>query len=762
MPSLTTTVLAEPEWRVEGHLKVTGRARYTADFAPPGMLWARYLVSVRPHARIVRIDTRAARAVPGVHAVVTGADIGPRRFGRRLLDWPILAYERVRFIGERVAAVAAETPEIADAAVRLIEVEYEDLPAIFDPLQALSADAPVLHPDAADYTFLGGTRSPVPHPNIQGRQVVTKGEPDIEAALGRAARVFEHTFTTQRQHHGFIEPHGALVWIDDDGTVRVTSTNKAPFALREQMAASLGMTEDNIIIDNGFIGGDFGGKGLSIDEYTAYYLARATGRPVRSVMSYVDELQGSNPRHSSVIRLRTGVDSTGRFVAHHAQVWLDAGAYAAGKPAPRLVLGGALSTLGAYQVPTTRIEVQTVYTNNVPGGHQRAPGEPQALFAGESHVDIIARELGMDPLEFRLRNAMRRGDTAPSGGAVREVRAVEVWERLRQETDWGKPLPANHGRGLAMGLRHVGGGKTAVQLRLLPTGQVEILHNSTDPGGGNHTVAVRVAAAALSVDPSHIVLRRGTTAEAPWDAGVGGSRTTHVLGRATLAGALDLKAQLEDLAAETQGWPAGKVRIQNDCFVLADGSGEAAPFAEVARKIALGATVEASSAYDSATAEGHDHAGDYNFLAYMVEVEVDPATGAVAVVDAVLIADVGTIINPVAHQGQIHGGFMHGLGFALMEELVIDDGKVVTLSLGDYKLPTQPDMPPLRTVLLPTDVGPGPFGGKSAGELTNTAVAPAVANAIADAVRARVYSLPITAEKVLAGLEGRPNILWRE
>jgi CO/xanthine dehydrogenase Mo-binding subunit len=744
--------LAEPEWRVEGHLKVTGRAQYTADFAPPGLLWARYLVSTRPHARIVRINTRAAAALPGVHAVLTGADIGPRRFGRRLLDWPILAYERVRFIGERVAAVAAETPEIAESAVRLIEVEYEDLPAIFDPLQALSADAPVLHPDAAEYTFLGGDRPKVPHPNVQGRQVVTKGEPDIEAALGRSARVFEHTFTTQRQHHGFIEPHGALVWIADDGTVQVISTNKAPFALREQMAASLGMPQDNIVVDNGFIGGDFGGKGLSIDEYPAYYLARASGRPVRSVMSYVDELQGSNPRHSSVIRLRTGVDASGRFVAHHAQVWLDAGAYAAGKPAPRLILGGALATLGAYQVPSARFEVQTVYTNNLPGGHQRAPGEPQALFAGESHVDIIARELGIDPLEFRVRNAMRPGDTSPSGGAVREVRAIEIWERLRKETGWGRPLPAHHGRGLAMGLRHVGGGKTSVYLRLLPSGKVEILHNSPDPGGGNHTVAVRVAAAALSVDASRVVLRRGSTAEAPWDAGVGGSRTTHVLGRATLEAALDLKIQLEELAAETQGWQAGGVRLQDDHFVLSDGQGDSAPFEDVARRIARGSTVEASRVYDSNVHE-HDEPGDYNFLAYTVEVEVDPETGAVGIVDAVLVADVGAIINPIAHQGQIHGGFMHGLGFALMEELVIDDGKVATLSLGEYKLPTQADMPRLRTVLLPTQLGPGPFGGKSAGELTNTAVAPAIANAVADAVGARVYALPITAEKVLAALK---------
>src|SRR6266516_4579697 len=267
-------LLAAPERRVEGPLKVTGRARYTADVQRPGTLRAAFLMSPLPHARIVSIDTSAARAMPGVHAVLTGDDVRGARFGRRLQDWPVLAWERVRFIGERVAAVAAESLEAAEAAVRAIEIEYEELPAIFEPEEALRDGAPILHEAAAEYRYFGGQRPPRPHPNLQGYQLVRKGQPDIERAFDRADRVFEHTFTTPRQHQGYIEPHTALVWIEADGTVHVVSSNKGPFQLRQQMAAALGLPPERIVVDSAFIGGDFGGKGNSIDEFACYKLAR--------------------------------------------------------------------------------------------------------------------------------------------------------------------------------------------------------------------------------------------------------------------------------------------------------------------------------------------------------------------------------------------------------------------------------------------------------------------------------------------------------
>jgi len=627
---------------------------------------------------------------------------------------------------------------------------------VFDTGAALREGAPVLHEDAAQYTILSGSRRPVPHPNMQGYHLVQKGESDIERAFARADRVFEHTFTTPRQHHGYIEPHAAVVWIDERRVVHVVSTNKAPFSLRTQMAAATGLPAEQIVVDSRFIGGDFGGKGLSIDEFACYFLARATGRPVKAVMTYVDELLATNPRHAGVLRLRTGVDREGRFVAHEARIVFNGGAYAAGKPAPSLVMEAGNETLSAYQVPNTRLELMTVYTNTVPGGHMRAPGQTQACFAGESHVDMIARALRMDPLEFRLVNALRPGDRGPAGELIREPRAVEVLETLRRQTHWErKALPPNHGRGIALMSRHIGSGKTSVTFRLRQDGAIEVLTGLPDQGGGAYTLVRRVAAAILSVGPERIVVTHGNTATALYDAGAGASRVTHVVGQATQAGATRLKEQLEELAAEIMGYPLGRVRIEQDHFVIADGRDGRFPFAEVAARIARSAPVEVSGTYD-ASGHGSD-ARDFNFSASMVEAEVDPETGQIRIHDALLVADVGTVLNPVAHRGQLDGGFVYGLGGALMEELPIEDGKVTMLSLGEYKLPTSMDVPPLRTVHVAAPVGPGPFGAKMAGELSNVGVAPAIANAIADAVGARVTSLPLTAERVLQALRGLEN-----
>lgn len=751
------TLLEAPERRVEGHLKVTGEARYAADFRLPDMLWARFLTSPHAHARIVRIDTAAAKALPGVHAVLTGADVKPARLGRRLLDWPVLAWDRVRFIGDRVAVVAAETREIADEALSLIEVEYEELPAVLDLADALSDGAPILHPEdeAAEYIHLGSKRPPRPHSNLQGYKVVTKGDVDVEQAFARAARVFEHTFYHPRQHQGHIEPHASVLWLDGD-LVRVVSTNKAPFNLRQQMSAALGIPAKNIVVNSRFIGGDFGGKGLSIDEFALYFLARATGRPVKSQMTYVDELQGVNPRHSASIRLKTGVDAEGRFVAHLAEVTFDGGAYGSGKAAPGSIPPGGYATLPTYHVPVARYVMRTVYTNTVPGGHMRAPGEVQALFAGESHVDMMARELGMDPLQFRLLNALEQGQTGPANERYREVRGKDLLQLLARETRWGEtPLPPNVGRGIALGVRHVGGGKTEMDVNLREDGVVEVLTAVPDQGSGGHTVIQRVVAATLSVPLSCVQIRFGDTSEAPTDPGAGGSRVTHVAGEAARRGAVEMRERLVDLASEVMGWPAGEVHIENGRFVVRS-TGESAPFQEVAQRIARGGTLSVRGEYDGEH-HGEDEPGDFNFAAFMAEVEVDPDTGQVKVRDVVLAADVGTIINPVAHQGQMDGGFVYGLGGAMMEELPIEDGKVTTLSLGEYKLPTQMDLPRFRTVYLPTEVGPGPWGAKMAGEVSNSGVAPAIANAIADAVGARLTRLPLTAERVLAALSQRDN-----
>jgi CO/xanthine dehydrogenase Mo-binding subunit len=683
---------ARPEIRHEGRLKVTGAARYTGDHYPDGVLYVACLASPVPHATISSIDTSAARELPGVVAVLTGEDIGDVRFGRHLRDLPVLATDRVRFIGQRVAAVAAETREAAEEAVRLIDVEYEDLPAVFEPRAALEPDAPVLHPEAAGYLTMRGPRTPPEHPNIQGDLVKGAEPAEVEAVFARAHRVFEHTFRTPRQHQGFIEPHGALVWFEDD-VCHVVSTNKAPFTLRAHLSAVTGHPAEKIVVNNRFIGGDFGGKGFSLDEFVCFYLARATGRPVRSVMSYVEELSGASPRHAAEIVLRTAVDADGRFLAHDADVVFDGGAYAAGKAAPDLVPHGGLDTMSAYAIPTTRHRLRTVYTNAVPGGHMRAPGEVQAVFAGETHVDVIAAELGIDPVELRRRNLL------PG-----EHPAEEVLARAAEGIGLGDARPRGRGAGIAVYRRKGGAGNGGVVLRALAPDRFQVVTGAVDQGAGTVTMMARVAAAALEVDESCVEVVQRPTAEAMFDQGAGASRVTRVLGEAARVAAEAMRARL----AEGAEFPV------------------------------------------SVTGEAEAPRGEHSdaFGAVAVEVEVDELTGEIRVLRAAMAADTGTIINPISHRGQLEGGFAFGLGAALMEELPVEDGQVLAGSLGDYKLPTMPDMPPLEIVNVGDTEGTGPFGAKAVGEFGNLGVAPAIGNAVADAVGVRLHELPLTSEKV--------------
>lgn len=495
-----TDVLSVPERRIEGRDKVTGAAAYAADIRRDGMLHAAFVGSPYPHARVVHVDATAARAVPGVRAVLTGNDVRPARFGRRLQDWPVLAWDRARFIGDRVAAVAADTLAAAEEAARLVEVEYEELPAVFDPEAALAKDAPNIHPDAGEEAFLGGPRPALP-PNVQGRVLHAHG--DLAAGFKAAAHLFEHTFVVPRVHQGYIEPRASLVWIEGDLT-HVVTTNKAPFSLRDQLATTLGLPAEKIVVHTPHVGGDFGGKGLSLDEHVLVFLARATGRPVRSLLRYADELQVSNTRHAGVITLKTGFDADGRITAHEARCVFDGGAYAAGKPTPALIPGDGTFTLAGYHVPAARIEVISAYTNQLPAGNARSPGQPQVNFAAESHLDIAAREMGIDPLALRERNAIRPGQIDVLGNAWHDSELPRVLETLRREMRWNEKTADGRGRGVSLGARHVGRGTTSLELTMDNAGDVVVRTGVTDQGGGALTMIQRVIAQELGVGPERI------------------------------------------------------------------------------------------------------------------------------------------------------------------------------------------------------------------------------------------------------------------
>ncbi len=715
--------LGRDERRIDGREKVSGQAKYTADYAREGMLWSAFVASPLPHARIVRIDTAAALAMPGVHAVVTGADVGERFIGCTLKDWPVLAYEVVRFVGEYVAAVAADTRELAEAAVAAIDVEYEELPGAFDPEAVLAPDAPLFHADDTKfvYNFPGG-RPARPHPNMQGYDLVVKG--DVEAALAAADRVYDHTYATPRYHAGYIEPRATLVWIDPDETVHIMSTSKVPFPLQANFAATTGVPKDKVVVEPSFIGGEFGGKALTIEEFPLYYLARATGKPVKHVRTHADDVRSTHVRHASTTRVRLGVSNDGTITALDIRTMFDGGAYAGGKPGPWLLPGRAPKI--PYAIADARCERICAYTNTIPGGFVRAPGDVQMLFAVESLIDTAARDLHIDPLDFRLRNAVTPADTDLEGNPFVDPRPREVLTALRDAMRWSEPLRAGRGRGLALTARHIAGGKAGLLVTVLPNGNLAVDTGSTEPGVGTFTVIQRVLAAELALDPERISVTRGATDAVPFDPGIGGSKGTGVLGNA----ALDA---------------AGKIR---DAFEAAGIAGRS--WDDAARELTRDGPVRFE-------AEGHVGHGPgspmyLNFGAYGVELSVDRGTGAVTIHEVVFVADVGAIINPIAHRGQIDGGFLMGLGSAMTEELRIEDGKLVNIALSDYKLPCQRDMPPFRVICLEPGDGLGPFGARAAGEFNTAGVPPAIANAIEDACGVRLDVLGLSAERIFDAL----------
>ena len=434
--------------------KVTGQARYSADIDLPGALWGKSLHSPYAHARIVRIDTSAARQVPGVHAVITGADTRAGLWGRAVKDAPVLAYDRVRYSGERIAAVAAENEDIAEHALSLIEVAYEELPAMLEPEEAMRDGAPILHPDFNSY--FGFPQSMETPSNVFHRTQYENG--DLDAGFAAADVVIEQTYTTQRQHQVYMEPQAVLIHIDDaDGRVHVWLCSKVPYNTRESLATAVGIPESQILFHHTFIGGDFGGKGNARNTPICYFLAKASGRPVRMVSDYVEELLAGNPRHATRTTLKTGVKRDGTLTAHQVRYTVNSGAYAAFKP--RGLISGANEAAGPYRIPNCRIESAFVYTNTVPGGFMRAPGEPQGVFALESHLDVVARQIGMDPLDFRLKNLIVDGDATAFGESLEHIRACETLQAAADAAGYHNPKSPWVGRGVAVGERPSGGGE---------------------------------------------------------------------------------------------------------------------------------------------------------------------------------------------------------------------------------------------------------------------------------------------------------------
>ena len=731
-----------PSPRVEGEQKVGGGAVYAVDVVVPDMLWAKVLRSPIAHGRIKKIDATKALALPGVCAIVTGADLAGAKIGKKIVDMPLLADGVVRYVGEKIAAVAAESEAIAEAALDLIEVEYQDLPIVTDPLEAMEPSAPLLHPNVAEYK---GLLQKIETPsNVFVELHWKKGE--VQEGFRQSDVVIENTFTVPAVHQAYIEPHSSLVRLNSDGTAEIWSSNKSPFALRDQVGNALQVAPANLIIHPCYVGGDFGGKGDGNDVALCYVLAKKSGRPVKLVVDYTEELTAGNPRHGAVIRVKTGVKKNGILIAQHVQFIFDSGAYGAYRPQGFLV--GAHDAPGPYRVPNCLVEEKYVYTNKMPCGYMRAPGHLQAMFACESQADLVARQLKIDPIEFRRMNLMHDGDTAPLGEVIPHVKATETLLKALDESGYRRDKKKNIGRGCAIADWVSKGGESYAFVRLDEDGVVTLSSAVTDTGPGVFTMMRQVVGEELKVPLDAIQVEMLDSSKVIKDTGVRGSSSTRVHGSSALDAARKLRDEILNVAARVMNAKPDEV-ILYDGGVTHGRAERRMTYSEIAR--ANGKPLIAEGHYLN-MADGPEA----SLVAQVAEVEVDEDTGEVRVKKLTTAHNTGTILNPTTHQGQIDGAVVMGLGYGMIENLAYDEsGKVLAANLGEYKIPNIQDIPELRTAIIQSDFGSGPYNSMSIGETALIPTAAAIANAVEDAVGVRIKALPITAEKVLNALKGR-------
>ena len=730
--------------------KVTGHAVYAEDIQLPRMIYGALVRSTQAHANILSIDTSEAMSLPGVKAVVTGPEIEMGYYGYELHDLRVFALEKVRYLGEPVAAVAAVTPDIAREAAMKVKVEYEELPGVFDPEEAITPGAPLVHDDPNAYQFDWESERTG---NLCYK--LEFGEGDVERGFAESDQVIEGTYHTPVAHAGAIEPHSATAMTDPSGRVTVWTTTQKPFGVRSYLARALKRSISSFRIVPTHIGGGFGGKLFPVLEPYAVLLAERSALPVQMTLTREEEMASAELlRHPSKIEIKTGVKNDGALVAQQVRMLFNTGAY--GPYGPNTAALGSLMAGGPYRIPNLDITGLVTYTNNVPNGSIRCPSGPQMAFAVETHMDKVARAVGMDSLAFRLKNTWENGDTTCTGQPLEAVSIKECLQKAADAVEWDKPRPPGTGKGLACNWWVSGTWGTQTLIETNEDATFRLISGCVDMGTGGLTSSVlQMAAAGLGVPVDSIQLVRGDTDNLPWDHGHGGSRMTFTIGRSAYEAAQDLKRQLLEEAAQHLEASVDDMVLEDGLvFVRGDRTNSIAlsSICYNRHKKHGGPMVGISSILDDAppTTKPHPIGGfpAPSFCAHAVELTVDDATGEIAMTRYAAAHDVGKAVNPTGCEGQIEGGVAMGLGLAMMEELREVNGKVLNPTFADYLLLTAEDMPPMQTILVEQPAIEGPIGVKGVGEPPIAPPTAAVANALADALDVDVQRLPLTPEQV--------------
>jgi CO/xanthine dehydrogenase Mo-binding subunit len=756
-------VVGHPEPRSDGAEKVTGKALYTVDVRLPGMAHGKILRSPFAHARITRVDASKAEALPGVFAVITRDDqrhIG--MFGAAYKDQTIVAVDKARYAGDPVAAVAAVDEVTAEEALRLIEVDYDELPRVTTLSEALAPGAVLVHEAAAGGGEMMGQRYE-PNEEFAGTNLCYRfsyAKGDVEAGFQAADHVFEDVFTFPRVQHFSMEPHATVAQVEGDHITLWAGTQE-PFTLREHLADIFRLPLNKIRVLVPYLGGGYGGKLAVKTEPLAAALSWKAKRPVRLAHT-VEESFKTVTRHPARVRIKTGVTKDGTLLARQCVIHMDTGAYA--DAGPRVTQKAGYRCFGPYRLPHMKTDAYTVYTNTVPAGAYRGFGTLQVTWAYESQMDIIAARLGLDPLQFRLKNLLKKGELYTPGDTPVDCDLGAGLQRAAKEIGWDEQSKERYrGKGLAVCMKDGGGTYkvSSAAVKMNADGSIVLLTGTVEVGQGARTALSQVVAEELGVPFDAITVAQLDTDVTPYDVNTNASSSMVVMGLSVQRAAQDLKRQLLEHALKLFKGKTGELGLWGGRIHSPEG--ESVSFAEVMHHVFLskGGELIGRGAYQDIKTEEAALGSPTTFWEIgwgAAEVQVDPECGQIKLLKYVSLADVGKAIHPILCEGQDEGGVMNAIGHSLLEEMIYKDGQLVNPNLVDYRVPSFADLPQdFTSILVENHNGPGPFGAKGTGEGGLLPVAPAIGNAVYQATGLRLYDLPLNAEKVWRAFNEKKN-----